>query len=105
MLLTGVILAGLMVGASFMIWLKLPAWTKRLFLRFDLVTDLGLMILCTILFGMTVTGLIAAGVTGILVSIGLKIGKDKLLLENRTRSYETNLFYIDIRRFKSVILF
>ena len=59
-----------------LIYYKLPAFVRRIILKGDLITDVGVAGVTYLFLGGTATALIAAGIVGILVSMSLSYSKN-----------------------------
>ena len=71
MLETGLILAILIFGGAFFLWLKLPKWVKNGIAKADFSVDFIVSGCVFLLLGCTVVALIAGAAVGLLVSLGL----------------------------------
>jgi hypothetical protein len=71
----GLVLA-ILTSASFgFLIIKMPRWFAHLMIEFDIEVDIAVTVLMLAMYGTSVTGLIASGMTAILVSICLKWNK------------------------------
>jgi hypothetical protein len=75
MLSNALTLAAFTSAGFFIIYNKLPLRIKMLMIRYDLITDFLALMLTYIVFGGTVTALIAAALVSIIISILLHIAK------------------------------
>ena len=75
MLETGLILAILIFGGTFFLWLKLPKWVKNKIVKADFFIDFIASGCVFLLLGATVTALVAGAAVGLLVSLALYFRK------------------------------
>jgi hypothetical protein len=71
----GVIMGVLTVAGIGILWLKSPVFIKKGLAKGDLLFDILFTVFIFAAFGLTVTGLIGAGVTCIFMSILLRVNK------------------------------
>jgi len=89
MITTSFLLGSLSVLGFYLIYRKLPNWTKEWMNKHSLFTDATACFLTYLLFGTTVTGLFASAISGILVSIMLAARKNPLVMDYVKRLAET----------------
>lgn len=71
MLETGLVLAILIFGGAFFLWLKLPKWVKNGIAKADFSVDFIASGCVFLLLGCTVVALVAGAAVGLLVSFAL----------------------------------
>ena len=81
-ILNGVVSAILTVAGFTILIIKSPMWIRRGLAKLDLLIDIVATLAVFVAFGGTFTGLIAAGVTCIFVSAGLRANKIALKYED-----------------------
>lgn len=89
-----VTLAALTSAGFFLIYKKLPRRAKRLIVKYSLVSDIVALLLTYLIFGGTVTALIAAALVSIITSILLHIAnhpEDFTWLNDTIKSAKTVL--------------
>lgn len=75
LVMNGVILGVLSACGGAILWIKSPDGLKRLLAKGDVLVDAGLTLLAFAAFGITATGLIAAGIFSICMSVVLKANR------------------------------
>lgn len=75
MITNSVVLAILTFGGFFVIFIKSPNWIKKLIIKFPLLFDAIACVLTYVLFGRTITALMASAMLGLMISAGLYIAR------------------------------